>query len=43
MSKKIYEYQLAGRKITVEYGEVAKKDDEAVLVRFEETVLLSVS
>lgn len=43
MSRKTFEYQLAGRTLTVEYGELAKQADAAVLVRFGDTVLLSVA
>lgn len=43
MSRKIFEYQLAGRTLTVEQGEVAKQADASVLVRFGDTVLLSIA
>ncbi len=43
MSKKIFEYNLAGRKLTVEYGEVAKQADGALLLRYEDTVVLSIA
>ena len=43
MSRKIFEYQLAGRSLTVEHGEVAKQADAGVLVRFGDTVLLSIA
>ncbi|QVK20218.1 polyribonucleotide nucleotidyltransferase [Mycoplasmatota bacterium] len=43
MSKKVFEYQLAGRTLTVEYGEVAKQADCGLLVRFDDTVVLSVA
>ncbi|XMB87333.1 polyribonucleotide nucleotidyltransferase [Mycoplasmatota bacterium WC44] len=43
MSKKIFTYQLSGRTLTVEYGELAKQADAGVLVRFEDTVVLSIA
>jgi polyribonucleotide nucleotidyltransferase len=43
MSRKTFEYQLAGRTLTVEYGELAKQADAGVLVRFGDTVLLSIA
>ncbi len=39
--KKTFETEFAGRKLTVETGEIAKQADGAVLVRFGDTVVLS--
>ena len=41
MSKKIFELDFAGRKLSVETGEIAKQADGAVLVRLNDTVILS--
>src|SRR5699024_1830961 len=40
-TKKVYETQWGRHKLTVEYGEVAKQANGAVLVRYGETVVLS--
>ena len=39
--KKVFEYNFRGKKLVVEHGEVAKQADGAVLVRYEDTVILS--
>lgn len=39
--KKVFELDFYGRKIVVEHGQVAKQADEAVLVRYGDTVVLS--
>lgn len=41
MSKKVYKYNFNGKKIIVEIGELAKQADGAVLVRYEDTVVLT--
>ncbi|HOZ53780.1 MAG TPA: polyribonucleotide nucleotidyltransferase [Bacilli bacterium] len=41
MSKKIYKYNFNGKNIIVETGELAKQTDGAVLVRYEDTVVLT--
>ena len=41
MSKKIYEYNFYGKKIVVEYGELAKQASGSVLVRYNDTVILT--
>ena len=41
MEKKIFELNFRGRKITVEWGELAKQAHGAVLVRYGDTVILS--
>ena len=41
MSKKVYELDFRGRKLTVEVGELAKQADGSVLVRYGDTVVLS--
>jgi len=41
--KKIFEHKLAGRKLVVEHGEVAKQADAGLIVRFDDTVVLSVA
>ena len=41
MSKKVYELDFRGRKLTVEHGELAKQADGSVLVRYGDTVVLS--
>lgn len=43
MSKKVFELDFRGRKLVVEQGEYAKQADGAVLVRYGDTVILSVS
>lgn len=40
--KKVYEYDLLGRKLVVEIGELAKQTNGSVLVRYGDTVILSV-
>lgn len=39
--KKVFEYEFLGKKIVVETGELAKQASGAVLVRYEDTVILS--
>ena len=41
MSKKIYEYTFHGKKIIVEHGELAKQATGSVLVRYNDTVILT--
>jgi len=41
MKKKIFQLNFHGRKIVVEHGELAKQADGAVLVRYNDTVILS--
>ena len=41
MSKKVYEYDFYGKKIVVEHGELAKQASGAVLVRYNDTVILT--
>ena len=41
MAKKIFEKEFAGKKIVVETGEIAKQADGSVLVRYDDTVILS--
>ena len=41
MSKKIYEYDFYGKKIVVEHGELAKQATGSVLVRYNDTVILT--
>ena len=41
MSKKIYEYDFYGKKIIVEHGELAKQASGSVLVRYNDTVILT--
>ena len=41
MKKKVYEFDFYGRKIVVEHGELAKQADGAVLVRYNDTVILT--
>ena len=41
MEKKVYEFDFYGRKIVVEHGELAKQADGAVLVRYNDTVILT--
>jgi len=41
MCKKVFEFDFRGRKIIVENGEMAKQANGAVLVRYEDTVVLS--
>ena len=40
-TKKVYEFDFYGRKIVVEQGELAKQADGAVLVRYNDTVILT--
>ena len=40
--KRVFEYEFQGRKITVEHGELAKQAGGAVLVRYNDTVILSI-
>ena len=39
--KKVFELEFYGKKLVVESGEIAKQADGAVLVRFNDTVILS--
>lgn len=39
--KRVFEYEFYGRKLTVENGELAKQAHGAVLVRYDDTVILS--
>jgi polyribonucleotide nucleotidyltransferase len=39
--KKVFEYEFEGKKLVVETGEIAKQADGAVLVRLDETAVLS--
>ena len=41
MSKKTFEFDFRGRKLIVEHGELAKQADGAVLVRYNDTVILT--
>lgn len=41
MSKKVFEFDFHGRKLVVEHGELAKQADGAVLVRYNDTVILT--
>ncbi|MGN0967235.1 MAG: polyribonucleotide nucleotidyltransferase [Candidatus Coprovivens sp.] len=41
MSKKVFELDFLGKKITVETGELAKQANGSVLVRYEDTVILT--
>ena len=41
MKKKTYELKFHGRKLVVEVGELAKQADGAVLVRYNDTVILT--
>ena len=43
MSKKVFEFDFRGRKLSVEHGELAKQADGAVLVRYNDTVILTAS
>lgn len=43
MEKKVFEFNFRGRKIIVENGEMAKQANGAVLVRYEDTVVLTTS
>ena len=39
--KKVYEYEFLGKKLVIETGELARQASGAVLVRYEDTVILS--
>ena len=39
--KRVFEYDFQGRKLIVEHGELAKQAGGAVLVRYDDTVILS--
>ncbi len=39
--KRVFEYEFRGRKLTIENGELAKQAHGSVLVRYEDTVILS--
>ena len=39
--KRVFEYEFYGRKLIVENGELAKQAHGAVLVRYDDTVILS--
>jgi len=39
--KRVFEYEFQGRKLVVEHGELAKQAGGAVLVRYDDTVILS--
>ena len=41
MSKRVFEFDFRGRKLIVEHGELAKQADGAVLVRYNDTVILT--
>jgi polyribonucleotide nucleotidyltransferase len=41
VAKRIFEKEFAGKKIVVETGEIAKQADGSVLVRYDDTVILS--
>jgi polyribonucleotide nucleotidyltransferase len=41
--KRVFEYDFMGRKLVVEHGELAKQAAGAVLVRYDDTVILSTS
>ena len=41
MTKKVYEYDFYGKKIIVEHGELAKQTSGSVLVRYNDTVILT--
>ena len=41
MAKRVFEKEFAGKKIVVETGEMAKQADGSVLVRYDDTVILS--
>ena len=41
MEKKVFEFDFHGRKLVVEHGELAKQADGAVLVRYNDTVILT--
>ncbi len=41
MAKRVFEKEFAGKKLVVETGEIAKQADGSVLVRYDDTVILS--
>ena len=41
MAKRIFEKEFAGKKLVIETGEMAKQADGSVLVRYDDTVILS--
>ncbi len=41
--KKVFEYEFLGKKLIIETGELAKQASGAVLIRYEDTVILSTS
>jgi polyribonucleotide nucleotidyltransferase len=41
MDVKVYEFELAGRKMSIEYGKLAKQANAAVLVRYGDSAVLS--
>ncbi len=41
--KRVFEYDFMGRKLVIEHGELAKQAAGAVLVRYDDTVILSTS
>ncbi len=41
MEKRVFEFDFRGRKLIVEHGEMAKQADGAVLIRYNDTVVLS--
>ncbi len=41
MAKRVFEFDFHGRKLIVEHGELAKQADGAVLVRYDDTVVLT--
>ena len=41
MAKQVFEAMFANKKLTIETGEIAKQADGAVLVRYNDTVVLS--
>ena len=38
--KKVFEFEFFGKKLVIETGEIAKQADGAVLVRFDDTVVI---
>ena len=41
MAKEVFNFDFCGRKLTVETGEIAKQAGGSVIVRYEDTVVLS--
>ena len=41
MGKEVFHYDLNGRNLTIETGEIAKQAGGSVLVRYDDTVVLS--